>query len=590
MCASLYRAWDEEEEETEELVSQVLDEIGIDMNSELLNAPSSAVAAPAANNKVAQAEATGIDDGGIDSDLQARDKIALMEGGKGLEMKETGNEVVVSIFGIEENSRTDKQIGGSKGFKKLESGPPYFSNNIPIGSPSISKNTPIGSPISGPRETESLKTSSSSLEITNSSPTPNKPPEISVGSVIQRSSPSPPTSKTNASTPKENVNTAPVTPKTPLMASQGGEDEDEDDENVYKTSNLKLDEKSGKRLKAMVILEWIVFVLITETVGRQRSSGEMSFKSQRKGKQAEKEEVIDVEKLHKMKQEKISAWTMRGLIQVIQRSGLSTISSALDESFDDDEQKEKEITSEWEAKAAAYQIFKNVARPGCKYIQEEDLLRFMKKEDVDNVLPLFEGLAETGKIKRSSLRKWVVNVYNERDRCVIDGVQMIVEEVNILTTIFLRYDNEKIFYPNSVLATKAISNYYRSPEMGDSVEFSVDFSTSTETIVALKAKIKAYIILKKQLVGNYRYIESKPQHWRPNHSLQLRDIEDVNKMKLGLYVTHTINFQNFGEKANRRSDLVFELKKIFGELGIKYNLLPQEVHLSNVGSAADASR
>ena len=90
-------------------------------------------------------------------------------------------------------------------------------------------------------------------------------------------------------------------------------------------------------------------------------------------------------------------------------------------------------------------------------------------------------------------------------------------------------------------------------------------------------------------MGNYRYIESKPQHWRPNHSLQFRDIEYVNKMKLGLYVNHTINFQNFGEKANRRSDLVFELKKIFGELGIKYNLLPQEVHLSNVSSAADAS-
>ncbi|KAL8093883.1 vacuolar protein sorting-associated protein 2 homolog 1 [Apium graveolens] len=65
---------DEEEEETEELVSQVLDEIGIDINSELVNAPSATVAAPAAKNKVAaQAEVTGNDDGGgIDSDLQAR--------------------------------------------------------------------------------------------------------------------------------------------------------------------------------------------------------------------------------------------------------------------------------------------------------------------------------------------------------------------------------------------------------------------------------------------------------------------------------------------------------------------------------------
>lgn len=67
---------------------------------------------------------------------------------------------------------------------------------------------------------------------------------------------------------------------------------------------------------------------------------------------------------------------------------------------------------------------------------------------------------------------------------------MIVEEVNILTTIFLRFDNEKIFYPNSVLATKPISNFYRSPEMSDSVEFSIDVSTSLEKIKALKSKIK----------------------------------------------------------------------------------------------------
>ncbi|KAJ6993596.1 hypothetical protein NC653_016664 [Populus alba x Populus x berolinensis] len=63
---------DEEEEETEELVNQVLDEIGIDVNQELVNAPSSAVAAPAAKGKVAQVETTGDEDSGIDSDLQAR--------------------------------------------------------------------------------------------------------------------------------------------------------------------------------------------------------------------------------------------------------------------------------------------------------------------------------------------------------------------------------------------------------------------------------------------------------------------------------------------------------------------------------------
>ena len=70
---------------------------------------------------------------------------------------------------------------------------------------------------------------------------------------------------------------------------------------------------------------------------------------------------------------------------------------------------------------------------------------------------------------------------------------MVVEEMNILTTIFLRYDNEKISYPNSVLATKPISNFYRSPEMSDSIEFAVDISTSIDSIWALKARIKAYV-------------------------------------------------------------------------------------------------
>uniref|UniRef100_A0A2P2KEG9 Uncharacterized protein n=1 Tax=Rhizophora mucronata TaxID=61149 RepID=A0A2P2KEG9_RHIMU len=63
---------DEEEEETEVLVNQVLDEIGININQELVNAPSAAVAAPGVKSNVAQAEAAGNEVSGIDSELQAR--------------------------------------------------------------------------------------------------------------------------------------------------------------------------------------------------------------------------------------------------------------------------------------------------------------------------------------------------------------------------------------------------------------------------------------------------------------------------------------------------------------------------------------
>ncbi|XP_052182203.1 mechanosensitive ion channel protein 10-like isoform X2 [Diospyros lotus] len=777
-----------------------------------------------------------------------------MGGVKGVDQKVASNEVSVPIldFELEETSRRDQQSREPKGLTILESG-----------SPSFSKNSAMDSPTLGIPELESHKpraqvstvaSSSSSPEITRPVPSPNKPPMIPEKPILQRrsltrSAYSKPKSRlvepfypnglhlfdernqvvhsgssywnllhTASSISKANVSThksartAPITPKTPLMATPGGEEDG--DEDVYKATNHEY--KSGKKLSAVVIVEWIIFICIMgfliasltihnwkhhtfwglefwkwcvlvlvifcgrlftgwltdvlvfliernfllkkkvlyfvhglknsvrvflwlslvllawtllinrgvrrsrkttrilnyitralassllgagiwmvktllikilastfhvkrffdriqeslfhqyvlqtlsgpalmareETFGSTSSGGQLNLRSTKKGTKLENDDVINIEKLHKMKKENISAWTMRGLIKVIQSSGLSTISNALDESANDEAigQIDEEITNEWEAKAAAYRIFENVARPGNKYVDEEDLLRFMKKEEVDNVLPMFAGAEETGKIKKSSLRNWVVNVYNERkslahslsdaktaieelnrilsgillitiivvwlllmgfitthvlvflssqlllaafifgntcktifealifvfvmhpfdvgDRCVIDGVQMVVEEMNILTTIFLRYDNEKIYYPNSVLATKPISNFYRSPEMCDSVEFAVDVSTSVESIVALKAKIKGYL-------------ESKPRHWRPNHSVQVQEIEDVNKMKLSLYVNHTINFQNYLEKSTRRSELVLELKKIFEELQIKYNLLPQEVHLRN---------
>uniref|UniRef100_A0A2N9F906 Uncharacterized protein n=1 Tax=Fagus sylvatica TaxID=28930 RepID=A0A2N9F906_FAGSY len=272
---------------------------------------------------------------------------------------------------------------------------------------------------------------------------------------------------------------------------------------------------------------------LAEKVGSTASIGQLSFRNMKEKAEA-KEEAIDVDKLKIIKQEKISAWTMKGLINVIRSSGLSTISNALDSYDDDDsEQKDEEITSEWQAKAAAYRIFNNVAKSSSKYMDEEDLLCFMKKEEVDNVLPLFEGAAETGKIKRKSLKNWLVNVYLERKslahslndtKTAIEElnrlISMIVLVVDIITAfeaiifVFVMHpfdvgdrcvvdgvqDNEKIFYPNSVLSTKPISNFYRSPEMSDSV----DVATSIESIGALKARIKTYL-------------ESKPQHWRPGH-------------------------------------------------------------------------
>lgn len=66
---------------------------------------------------------------------------------------------------------------------------------------------------------------------------------------------------------------------------------------------------------------------------------------------------------------------------------------------------------------------------------------------------------------------------------------MLVEEMNLLSTVFLKLDNDKVYYPNALLATKPISNYFRSPDMSETVEFSIAFSTPISKTAHLKERI-----------------------------------------------------------------------------------------------------
>lgn len=68
---------------------------------------------------------------------------------------------------------------------------------------------------------------------------------------------------------------------------------------------------------------------------------------------------------------------------------------------------------------------------------------------------------------------------------------MVVEEINILTTVLLRSDNQKITYPNSVLATLPIGNFYRSPDMGDNIDFCIHVSTPTEKLALMRERMIA---------------------------------------------------------------------------------------------------
>ncbi|MCL7032588.1 hypothetical protein MKW94_024023 [Papaver nudicaule] len=164
---------------------------------------------------------------------------------------------------------------------------------------------------------------------------------------------------------------------------------------------------------------------------------------------------------------------------------------------------------------------------------------------------------------------FVMHPFDVGDRCEIETVQMVVEEMNILTTVFLRYDNQKIIYPNSVLATKPISNFYRSPDMGDAIDFCVHVSTPVEKISTMKHRLTAFI-------------ENKREHWYPSPMIVVRDVDDLNRLKISVWFCHRMNFQDMGERFIRRALVVEEMIKVLRELDIEYRMLPLDVNVRNM--------
>ncbi|XP_051133157.1 mechanosensitive ion channel protein 6-like [Andrographis paniculata] len=167
---------------------------------------------------------------------------------------------------------------------------------------------------------------------------------------------------------------------------------------------------------------------------------------------------------------------------------------------------------------------------------------------------------------------FVIHPFDVGDRCEVDGVQMVVEEMNILTTVFLRYDNLKIIFPNATLATRPICNFYRSPDMGDSIDFSIHIATPTEKFVLIKQRITSYI-------------ESRSDYWYPGPTFVVMDLIGLNAIKVSLWLRHRMNHQNIGEKWRRRAILLEEMVRILKELDIEYRLYPVDINIRSMPGA-----
>lgn len=61
-----------------------------------------------------------------------------------------------------------------------------------------------------------------------------------------------------------------------------------------------------------------------------------------------------------------------------------------------------------------------------------------------------------------------------------------------------------------------------------------------------------------------------------------RDVDDMNKLKISVWLQHRMNYQDMGERWVRRAALVEEMVKILRELDIEYRLLPLDINVRNM--------
>ncbi|XP_065866472.1 mechanosensitive ion channel protein 6-like [Euphorbia lathyris] len=179
---------------------------------------------------------------------------------------------------------------------------------------------------------------------------------------------------------------------------------------------------------------------------------------------------------------------------------------------------------------------------------------------------IFGNTAKT--LFESIIFLFLIHPFDVGDRCEVDGEQYIVEEMNILTTVFLRGDNLKVVFPNSVLAMKPIGNFYRSPDMGDAVDFYIHISTPAEKISAMKQRIISFI-------------EGKKEHWYPGPAVVLMELASLKKIKVAVWIRHRNNHQDMGERYIRRSLLIEEVVRVLKELDLHYMLFPRDFNIND---------
>ncbi|KAH8550900.1 Mechanosensitive ion channel-domain-containing protein [Umbelopsis sp. PMI_123] len=175
----------------------------------------------------------------------------------------------------------------------------------------------------------------------------------------------------------------------------------------------------------------------------------------------------------------------------------------------------------------------------------------------------------------SILFLFVTHPYDAGDYVIIDTETLLVANMGIMSTTFIRSDGQEINAPTTVLMTKFIHNIRRSGNMGESIYIDVHFNTPTEKLLELSNRLQDF------LAANSR-------DFQPGFNIKINEIVQLNSLNLLLYLEHKGNWQDGGKRLERRTRFMYALKDALQDLNIRYSLPTQNITTSEATETINA--
>ncbi|EHA8590595.1 Mechanosensitive ion channel protein [Cocos nucifera] len=97
-----------------------------------------------------------------------------------------------------------------------------------------------------------------------------------------------------------------------------------------------------------------------------------------------------------------------------------------------------------------------------------------------------------------------------------------------------------------------------------------------------EAKAAAKKIFNNVAKPGKKYMVNKNEHWYPDPSVVLRDVDDMNRLRISIWMRQRINFQDMGLRWARRELVLEELIRILREIDIEYRMLPLDVNVRDM--------